>query len=108
MVRCGSHGTLGGSQITKWGLGVSRYVESWWRLTIAGLISLVVGIAGASPALANGTMTVSLSGGAGNVSGNGIDCSRALDGTISGVCSHRYTAVQVCDPELRPPCHYEG
>jgi hypothetical protein len=61
---------------------------------------LVASAASASTALAAGTLSVSVQGGPGNVTGTGINC----DETGGPDCSEFYPDDQDCDPERRPPC----
>ena len=68
------------------------------------LVLIALFAATASPALAAGTLTVSVSG-PGRVVGTGIDCSRALGGSLAGDCSEDYANVRECiDSPFKPIC----
>jgi Bacterial Ig domain/Putative metal-binding motif/Divergent InlB B-repeat domain len=56
------------------------------RLLLAAALALAVIGGGADSALASGTVTVAING-AGHVTGDGIDCTRAIGGSTSGDCS---------------------
>ncbi|MDA0168563.1 Ig-like domain-containing protein [Solirubrobacter taibaiensis] len=75
-------------------------------MSIARLVLVCVAFfaATATPALAAGTLSVSVSG-PGRVVGSGIDCSRALGGSVTGDCSEDYANVRECiDGPIRPIC----
>jgi hypothetical protein len=80
----------------------SRHLAT--ALTAAALVAsyAVAAIAIADPDAAAGTVTVTVQGW-GSVAGSGIDCNQ----TGGPDCSQAYDDVQVCDPELKPPCHNE-
>ncbi len=64
--------------------------------------TLVAVVALGGPAAAAGTVTVTVQG-PGVVTGDGINCTQGGGPD----CSQLYEDVQVCDPELKPPCHDE-
>ena len=70
------------------------------------LAATMILAASAAPALADGTLSVSVSG-AGNVAGGGINCTRTVAGATSGTCTKTIADVQYCDSEIKPPCHFE-
>jgi hypothetical protein len=72
---------------------------------VLGLLSayLVTAVAVSGPAAAAGTVTVTITG-QGSVTGTGVNCNQ----TGGPDCSQAYTDTQVCDPDLKPPCHDEA
>lgn len=68
------------------------------------LLCIALFFVSAAPALAAGTVQVSVSG-AGNVTATGINCSRAFGGSLSGDCSETYENVKECiEGPLKPVC----
>lgn len=73
------------------------------------LLCLALIAVSASPALATGTLRVSVSG-PGAVTGTGINCTRALGGATAGDCTELFTDEKVCelDDRGKPVCHMEA
>ena len=76
-----------------------------WIMRAAALLAALAGALGvqamtAAAASADGTVTVVVQG-KGDVSGSGIDC----DESGGPDCSEFHEDDQVCDPDLKPPCH---
>ncbi len=79
------------------------------RSAILTALALMLGaalvpIATSSPALAAGTVTVTINGQGRVTAPGGMDCTNN-----TGTCSVYYpdNVTQVCDPDLKPPCHNE-
>lgn len=74
-------------------------------LTAAALLVsyAVAAVATSAPAAAAGTVTVAVQG-QGSVTGPGIDCNQSGGPD----CSEAYSDIQVCDPDVKPPCHNEA
>jgi hypothetical protein len=73
-------------------------------LAVAALVVsyAVAAVATSGPATAAGTVTVTVLG-QGSVTGPGIDCNQSGGPD----CSEAYADTQVCDPDVKPPCHNE-
>jgi Bacterial Ig domain len=86
---------------------VRRYGKSWAKVVVAGCIALGVFGAGAATAAAAVTLSVGLAGGAGNVIGPGINCSRDASAKVSGTCTSAGFAdpYDECDDSKPPKCH---
>jgi hypothetical protein len=100
MVQAPRHATLERSGLSEEESGVGR--QSRWRLVWAGLMSTLLLMVAVPAAHASGTLTVSIVG-KGNVTGTGINCSTGN----TGDCSQSFTDTQVCDYDIKPPCHNE-
>ncbi|RKQ84992.1 hypothetical protein C8N24_6624 [Solirubrobacter pauli] len=80
-------------------------VSMFSRVALLCVAALAVG---ASPALASGTLRVSVTG-PGAVTGTGINCTRALGGATTGDCTELFADEKVCelDDRGKPVCHME-